>query len=407
MEVAQTISALAPPPGADSMRPSLRRSVSSLETLPGDLEEAIAAAVAAPSASSSALAPPAATPVATPAPGAPPPPSAATGFATATEAPRKWALNGCTTELELDDEDGSGGASSSTVPPPKRPRHGDDASASLPAPATTSGGDAAGAVTVAATAAATAVEAAAAAAEAARSMSSAAARAAAMGAAVAAQRAIAKPQDSRLPWCLSTQSLDSQALEEVATAGRAEPQAAASAAAAAPAAPRAAGAAGKGRGRGLTAQGMKEVGGFEVQGLRVAARVGKKLPKTQSWCFVPLIYSALGRVPDRLRKEGISDWPQIEAAQGHWRGLFSHWEEWRLELRKVIEAYGPAKFEADFLPRGDGGARGWTTSLVYGEPREWGKLPHPQGRCQDAMLNLLPCDTQNQIFASVIAITVD
>jgi len=42
---------------------------------------------------------------------------------------------------------------------------------------------------------------------------------------------------------------------------------------------------------------MKQVAGFEAQGLMVAANTGKKLPKTQSWCFVPPIYSAMGQVP--------------------------------------------------------------------------------------------------------------
>lgn len=160
-------------------------------------------------------------------------------------------------------------------------------------------------------------------------------------------------------------------------------------------------------GRGLKPQGQKDVGGFEAQGLRVAAKCGKKLPKTQSWCFVPLIYSALGLVPERLQCDGISTAQQVEEAQQVWSELFSHWPVWRAELRRAIEAYGISKFELDFLPRGNGGSRAWTTSLVYGEPQHFGRLPHPHGRCQDTILNMLPCDTQNQIFASVIAITSD
>jgi len=133
--------------------------------------------------------------------------------------------------------------------------------------------------------------------------------------------------------------------------------------------------------------------------------VGKTLPKTQSWCFVPLIFSALGRVPERLRREGVSTEEQIESAQVIWSELFSHWAAWRGELRGAIDAYGPGRFDSDLLPRASSSGTGWTTSLVYGEPKIYGRLPHPQGRCQDKILALLPCDTQNQIFASVIAIT--
>eukprot|EP00427_Karlodinium_veneficum_P053397 CAMPEP_0169413090 /NCGR_PEP_ID=MMETSP1017-20121227/61170_1 /TAXON_ID=342587 /ORGANISM="Karlodinium micrum, Strain CCMP2283" /LENGTH=161 /DNA_ID=CAMNT_0009520481 /DNA_START=62 /DNA_END=544 /DNA_ORIENTATION=+ len=46
-------------------------------------------------------------------------------------------------------------------------------------------------------------------------------------------------------------------------------------------------------GRGLHPEGQKQVEGFESCGLWVA-KCNKKLPKTQSWCFVPLIFSALG-----------------------------------------------------------------------------------------------------------------
>lgn len=151
--------------------------------------------------------------------------------------------------------------------------------------------------------------------------------------------------------------------------------------------------------------GTKPVPGFEEQGVCVATSCGKKLPKTQSWCFVPLIFSALRAVPERLRREDTSTPAQIAGAQPIWSALFSHWALWRDELRRAIDGYGQLRFEEDFLPRGNGGAKPWTTSLVFGEPREWGRLPHPPGRSQDTVLNLLPCDTQNQIFASVMALT--
>lgn len=157
-------------------------------------------------------------------------------------------------------------------------------------------------------------------------------------------------------------------------------------------------------GRGLRPQGTKIVAGFELQGLHVA-KCSKKLPKTQSWCFVPLIFSALGKVPARLWREGISTKEQIASAQPVWSDLFSHWTAWRSELRKAIDSLGEDRFEREFLPGSHrGGGSGWTTSLVYGEPRIYGRLPHPAGPRQDATLALLPCDIQNQIFASVIAI---
>merc|ERR1712226_677583 len=95
----------------------------------------------------------------------------------------------------------------------------------------------------------------------------------------------------------------------------------------------------------------------------------------------------------------------IVDAQPVWEGLFSHWHLWREELSKVIAAYGASMFQETFLPKGTGSSKAWTTSLVYGEPRVYGKLPHPSGSCQDKILAMLPCDVQNQIFASVIAIS--
>merc|ERR1711933_50475 len=103
--------------------------------------------------------------------------------------------------------------------------------------------------------------------------------------------------------------------------------------------PQRSGGRGAGSGRGLQPDGWKLVLGFEAQGLRVAARCGKKLPKTQSWRFVPLIFSALGRVPERLRRDGIAGEEQIAIAQRVWARLFSHWAEWRDVLRKAIDAY--------------------------------------------------------------------
>lgn len=156
-------------------------------------------------------------------------------------------------------------------------------------------------------------------------------------------------------------------------------------------------------GRGLRPQGFKDVPGFEPQGLRVAI-CSKKLPKTQSWCFVPLIFSALGYVPEHLQREDTPTAEQIVAAQPVWCELFSHWQEWRKELQEAIRRYDAAQFEERFLPKPSANSKAWTTSLVFGEPKIYGRLPHPYGSAQDKVLALLPNDTQNQIFASVMAI---
>ncbi|CAE8641031.1 unnamed protein product, partial [Polarella glacialis] len=75
---------------------------------------------------------------------------------------------------------------------------------------------------------------------------------------------------------------------------------------------------------GLSPEGWRPVPGFEASELRVA-RCAKKLPKTQSWCFVPLIFSALGKVPEHLQREDTSTENQIADAQQVWENLFSHW----------------------------------------------------------------------------------
>eukprot|EP00933_Yihiella_yeosuensis_P060376 TRINITY_DN6298_c0_g1_i4.p1 TRINITY_DN6298_c0_g1~~TRINITY_DN6298_c0_g1_i4.p1 ORF type:complete len:250 (-),score=46.70 TRINITY_DN6298_c0_g1_i4:71-820(-) len=153
---------------------------------------------------------------------------------------------------------------------------------------------------------------------------------------------------------------------------------------------------------GLRPGGWQSVPGFEIQGLKVA-RCKKKLPKTQSWCFVPLIFSALGHVPAHLVREDTSSSEQIEAGQEVWETLFSHWSTWRSQLQVAISKNGKDNFVNEFLPKA-AGAKGWSTSLVYGRPRDFGKLPHPNGRQQDRILGMLPADIQNQIFASVITL---
>lgn len=150
--------------------------------------------------------------------------------------------------------------------------------------------------------------------------------------------------------------------------------------------------------------GWKDVPGFEEVGLRVAGNCNKKLPKTQSWCFVPLLYSALGRVPANLAGDAISTPEQIEKAQDFWQRLFSHWIQWRAELQNLIQTMGEETFIDEMLPK-TMGPKSWTTSLVHGEPKDYGRLPHPAGRNQDRLLSMLPPDVQNQIFASVTTLT--
>ena len=99
----------------------------------------------------------------------------------------------------------------------------------------------------------------------------------------------------------------------------------------------------------------KDVDGFEEIGLRV--KIWKaKVPKSQTWAFVPLIASALGalhgfpfKTVDEARgnysngkgaatgkKGGKRSGPnhnfaspnQIQQAQQFWRNTFSHWDKW-------------------------------------------------------------------------------
>ncbi|CAK9014205.1 unnamed protein product [Durusdinium trenchii] len=149
--------------------------------------------------------------------------------------------------------------------------------------------------------------------------------------------------------------------------------------------------------------GWKDVLGFEELGVRVAGKCNKKLPKHH--LVVRDVVVSDGKVPGHLVTSTTSTETQIESAQDFWERLFSHWPQWRRELRSVIQR-DEEKFIQEMLPKVMG-ARSWTTSLVYGEPKDFGRLPHPAGRNQDRILSMLPADVQNQIFASVATLTSD
>jgi len=88
------------------------------------------------------------------------------------------------------------------------------------------------------------------------------------------------------------------------------------------------------------------VPGFEEQNVRIRI-FGGKIPKTQSWVYVPLIASALGTLPgfrfDR-KVQGqfnFSTPEQIIGAQEFWRSVFSRWDLWVNDLREgILKKFG-------------------------------------------------------------------
>ncbi|CAJ1446395.1 unnamed protein product [Effrenium voratum] len=133
--------------------------------------------------------------------------------------------------------------------------------------------------------------------------------------------------------------------------------------------------------RARSPEGWKDVPGFEAVNLRVASDCKKKLPKTQSWCFVPLVFSALQKVPPHLVTPSSSSSEQIQDSQEFWESLFSHWRQWREDLQAAIHKMGEEKFIREFLPKSVS-AKSWSTSAVYGKPKDFGRLPHPPGQPQ-------------------------
>lgn len=148
-----------------------------------------------------------------------------------------------------------------------------------------------------------------------------------------------------------------------------------------------------------------DVPGFEDQDVRI--KVWKnKVPKTQSWCFVPLIASALGELPgfrfERKGKYQFSTPEQIEEAQLFWRNTFNHWDLWVESLREgIMRKFGEVGQCNIFHVRNVN----WTTTMVFSKPREYGILPHPSGKWQEDLIDsCLDQKYQAELFGSIVAI---
>eukprot|EP00392_Amoebophrya_sp_AT5.2_P007866 g7885.t1 len=149
------------------------------------------------------------------------------------------------------------------------------------------------------------------------------------------------------------------------------------------------------------------VPGFEEQNVRIRI-FGGKIPKTQSWVYVPLIASALGTLPgfrfDR-KVQGqfnFSTPEQIIGAQEFWRSVFSRWDLWVNDLREgILKKFGTVDHCNIFHVR----SISWTTTMVFGHPREFGILPHPSGKWQEDLIDsCLDHKFQNELFASILTI---
>ncbi|CAD7965513.1 unnamed protein product [Amoebophrya sp. A25] len=150
------------------------------------------------------------------------------------------------------------------------------------------------------------------------------------------------------------------------------------------------------------------VPGFEEENVRIRI-FGAKIPKTQSWVYVPLIASALGQLPgfrfDRKLHTGqfsFSSEKQIVDAQAFWRSVFSRWDMWVNDLRDgILRKFGNVDHCNIFHVR----SISWTTTLVFGHPREFGTLPHPSGKWQEDLIDsCLDHKYQSELFASILTI---
>jgi hypothetical protein len=91
----------------------------------------------------------------------------------------------------------------------------------------------------------------------------------------------------------------------------------------------------------LISKAWQSVPGFE--GLCQVRCWKEKVGATQSWCYVPLIVSALRHLPSDLpvAKHAFSTSDQIAKAQCFWKATFSNWEEWVESLRQgIVRRYG-------------------------------------------------------------------
>jgi hypothetical protein len=136
--------------------------------------------------------------------------------------------------------------------------------------------------------------------------------------------------------------------------------------------------------------------------------IGKEV-KSWSKVYVPLIFSALGKVPESAQgvlrpklagREKVSDSAQIERAQEWWKARFSAWPRWVKKVADFIEQHGEASFVTQYImtpsPRGK-------TTLVFSDGRGFGWLPHMNGRNQESIMEA--CEIDGEIAICVAAST--
>ena len=133
--------------------------------------------------------------------------------------------------------------------------------------------------------------------------------------------------------------------------------------------------------------------------------VGRRVPQW-SKIFVPLIFCALGRVPQHLKTElqrfliGTGFVPsktRLKDVNRWWAGRLSKWDDWCKAIReKVIEPLGEDLFCQTYLYACAGKDK---TPAVFGQWHIYGFLPHPPGWAQNAVLKKAAID--GEVFLMV------
>jgi len=114
--------------------------------------------------------------------------------------------------------------------------------------------------------------------------------------------------------------------------------------------------------------------------------------EVRSWSkiYVPLIFCALGDVPecaavacraDLYSSQYVSASDDIKRATAWWSRRLSKWPDWIVAVREKVIAGDAVAFEKRFLRNCKG-----KTAGVFNNAREYGWLPHPPARLQEAIV---------------------
>ena len=114
--------------------------------------------------------------------------------------------------------------------------------------------------------------------------------------------------------------------------------------------------------------------------------------EVRSWSkiYVPLIFCALGDVPecaavacraDLYSSQYVSASDDIKRATAWWSRRLSKWPDWIVAVREKVIAGDVVAFEKRFLRNCKG-----KTAGVFNNAREYGWLPHPPARLQEAIV---------------------